>query len=265
MARPVEGTILTVVREAAAAARARLQQEDSLAAVVAAAQDTARVHADAAQRAEAQTFVDLMIPVVKGWSTETGIQLTSMGVQIHGGMGFIEETGAAQHFRDSRIAAIYEGTTAIQANDLIGRKTARDSGAAAKAVLAQMRATAVELAKAGGDLAALQRQLSAGVDALEAAVDYVVANFGKDIRAVSVGSVPYLMLFGVVAGGWQMARAALVAKRNLAQSDADKAFYTTKVITARFYGDHVLTQAPGLADTVVNGAAAALDIDDSNF
>ena len=238
----------------------------ALAYVVGAATDMAHYHADETVRARSQAFVDLMIPVVKGWCTENANLITSDGVQVHGGMGFIEETGAAQHYRDARITAIYEGTTAIQANDLIGRKIAREGGLTAKAVIAEMRKVEAQLAEAAGDeFAAIRKSLSAGVTAVEEAVDYIVATFGKDIKAASVGSVPFLKLLGIVAGGWQMARAALVSARRLGEGAGDAVFYKTKITTARFYADHVLSQAPGLAYAVVNGAAGALDLTEDQF
>ena len=238
----------------------------ALAYVVGSATDMAHHHPDEAVRARNQAFVDLMIPVVKGWCTENSIAVTSDGVQVHGGMGFIEETGAAQHFRDSRITSIYEGTTAIQANDLIGRKIARENGLTVTALVAEMRKVEAQLAEAAGDeFAAIRKSLSAGITAVEEAVAYIVATYGKNIKAASVGSVPFLKLLGIVAGGWQMGRAALISSRRLAEGSGDASFYKTKITTARFYADHVLSQAPGLAYTVVNGAAGALDLTEDQF
>ena len=254
------------VRRMLLSMKSQIEAQRALAYVVGAATDHAHYHADAAVRAQNQAFVDLMIPVVKGWLTESAIEITSTGVQVHGGMGFIEETGAAQHFRDARITAIYEGTTAIQANDLIGRKIARESGLTAKSVLVEMRKVEAQLAEASGEeFAAIRKSLAAGIGAVEEAVDYIVATFGNDIKAASVGSVPFLKLFGIVAGGWQLARAALVSARRLAEGAGDAAFYQGKITTARFYADHVLSQAPGLAYAVVNGAAAALALDEAQF
>ncbi len=238
----------------------------ALAYVVGSATDMAHHHPDEAVRTRNQAFVDLMIPVVKGWCTENSIAVTSDGVQVHGGMGFIEETGAAQHFRDSRITSIYEGTTAIQANDLIGRKIARESGLTVLALVAEMRKVEGQLAEAAGDeFAAIRKSLSAGITAVEEAVAYIVATYGKDIKAASVGSVPFLKLLGIVAGGWQMGRAALVSARRLAEGSGDASFYKAKITTARFYADHVLSQAPGIAYSVVNGAAGALDLTEDQF
>ncbi len=238
----------------------------ALAYVVGAAFDKAHNHADEAVRAQNQAFVDLMIPVVKGWCTENSIDVTSDGVQVHGGMGFIEETGAAQHFRDARITTIYEGTTAIQANDLIGRKIARENGATIGAVVTMMRAVEAEVgAVQDENLAAIARALKSGISAVEEAVAYILATYAKDIKAASVGSVPFLKLLGIVAGGWQMARAALVAKRKLDAGEGDAGFYKAKIVTARFYADHVLAQAGGLAYTVVNGAPGALELSEELF
>jgi alkylation response protein AidB-like acyl-CoA dehydrogenase len=231
---------------------------------VAAALDVAARHPDAKMRQQNQAFVDLMIPVVKGWSTETGIEVASLGVQVHGGMGFIEETGAAQHLRDARITTIYEGTTGIQANDLVGRKIARDGGATARAWLEHLKVFDAELAKSGNaDVKAIRSALATGAAAVNECVDFIVAQSGKDVMATFAGAVPFLKLMGVVAGGWQMARAALAAERGL--GSADRAFLDAKLATARFYADQVLVQAPGLRDTVVKGAAAVMAVPDESM
>src|SRR5580698_6017187 len=169
----------------------------ALAGVVAVSLDAARLHPDAQERERHQARADLMIPVIKGWCTENSVDIASLGIQVHGGVGFIEETGAAQYLRDARITPIYEGTTAIQANDLIGRKLARDGGEAAQAVVAEIRALASALS-AEPKLSGLAPAFSAAVDALERAIAYVVENYATDIRAVSVGAVPMLKLFGIV-------------------------------------------------------------------
>jgi alkylation response protein AidB-like acyl-CoA dehydrogenase len=236
----------------------------ALAYVVAAAMDAAALHPDAKTRQQNQAFVDMMIPVVKGWSTETGIEVASLGVQVHGGMGFIEETGAAQHLRDARITTIYEGTTGIQANDLIGRKIAREGGATAKGWLAYLKAFDAELSKCGNaDVKVIRASLAAGAAAVAESVDYIVANAGKDVLSTFAGAVPFLKLMGTVAGGWQMARAALAAEKKL--GSGDKAFYAAKLATARFYADQVLVQAPALRDTVVKGAAAVMAVPEESM
>jgi 3-(methylsulfanyl)propanoyl-CoA dehydrogenase len=238
----------------------------ALAYVVAAAMDVAARHPDKAMRQRSQAFVDLMIPVVKGWSTETGIEVASLGVQVHGGMGFIEETGAAQHLRDARITTIYEGTTGIQANDLIGRKIAREGGATVRGWLDHLRGFDAELAKSGhGDLKAIRARLGDGVKAIADSVDWLLANFGSDVRAASAAAVPFLRLMGIVAGGWQMARAALIAEQRLAGGEGDKPFYAAKIATARFYADQLLVQAPALGATVTSGAGGVMALDESQF
>ena len=237
----------------------------ALAYVVAAAHDAAVHHADAETRKRNQAFVDLMIPVVKGWSTESGVTIASIGVQVHGGMGYVEETGAAQHLRDAQISTIYEGTTGIQANDLIGRKMAREGGATLKSVIAMMRALDSDLAKQGGaHFAAIRSRLAAGVDALATAGEWVVATYGKDVRAASAGAVPFLKLLGIVAGGWQMARAALIAQAKVDAGDDDP-FYPAKVVPARFYADHVLSEAAGLASSVTDGAEGVMALPEDMF
>jgi acyl-CoA dehydrogenase len=238
----------------------------ALAYVVAGATDIAHRHPDAGRREGAQSFVDLMIPVVKGWFTENAVTVASIGVQVHGGMGYIEETGAAQHLRDARITTIYEGTTAIQANDLIGRKVARDGGLAVRGVLGEMRGVVAALEQGNSaHFGAIAVALTEAIAAVESAVEYLVATYGRDIRAASVGSVPFLELLGIVSGGWQMARAALAAQGNLKRGSGEAAFYTAKIVTARFYADHVLSRAMGLAHTVVHGAEGALALPDDAF
>jgi len=234
----------------------------ALAYTTASAMDFARKQPDGDARQRHQAFVDLMIPVVKGWCTETGIDIASLGVQVHGGMGFIEETGAAQYLRDARITTIYEGTTGIQAMDLVGRKIAREGGATAKAWLASLKSLDAELGRSGNaNIKALRAQLAAGVQAVADCVNFIVE--GKDPRATFAGAVPFLKLMGIVAGGWQMARAALAAERSL--NSGDKDFLQAKIATARFYGDHVLVQAPALRDTVVKGGADVMALSEEQF
>ena len=249
------------VRRMLMSMRARIEAMRALAYVTAAALDNAHQNPDAAARAQAQAFADLMIPVVKGWGTESSIDIASLGVQVHGGMGYIEETGAAQHLRDARITTIYEGTTAIQANDLIGRKIAREKGATVNAVIGEMRTAAAGL---DGDLALIGSRQLAAVDALERAVLWIVANFASDPKAVHAGAVPFLHLFGIVAGGWQMGRMAVIARARITAGDGDP-FWPAKLATTRFFADHFLTQAAGLAESVIGGATGALDMADDSF
>jgi hypothetical protein len=238
----------------------------AVACVTAAAMDNAHRHPDADAKKRHQAFVDFMIPIVKGYSTEVAQELTSLGLQVHGGMGFIEETGAAQHFRDARITTIYEGTTGIQANDLIGRKTARDGGAVAKTIAADIDRVAAELAgHADADLNAIGAQLKDSVAALRRAIDWVVPAFARNTRAAHAGAVPYLRLWGLVAGGWQMGRAALLAAKHRHDGSADARFMEAKIVTARYYADCLLPQAAGLAQTVTHGGDSALALAAEQF
>ena len=243
--------------------KAQTEAMRALAYVTAFALDTAARHPDPAVRAAAQARADLLIPVVKGWCTENAIEIASTGVQVHGGMGFVEDTGAAQHLRDARITTIYEGTTGIQANDLVGRKIARDGGAAARAALVEMRADAARLPE-DGELGAVRTSLEAGIGLLASCVDWVAETHAHDPQATGAGAVPLLKLFGIVAGGWQTARAAWIAERRLG-ANADRDFYLAKIGTARFYADHVLAQAQGLAHTVRHGAPGVMALDEAQF
>ncbi|MBB2497089.1 acyl-CoA dehydrogenase [Aquipseudomonas ullengensis] len=254
------------VRRMLLSMKSRTEAMRALACAVATAMDIAQRHTDDSQRQHSQAFVDLMIPVVKGWSTESAIDIASLGVQIHGGMGFIEETGAAQHLRDARITTIYEGTTGIQAADLIGRKIARDQGQAARHVMAQMRTVEDSLLRRNdASLAPIARALGQGIKALEQAISYIVAHYDTQVHQVSAGSVPFLELFGLVAGGWQLARAALVAQQQLGAGNTEVAFYQAKLQTARFYAEHLLVRAEGLAQTLTQGGGAVLAMDDEHF
>ena len=239
----------------------------AMAAVAAAAYDAAHHHPDADTRKQNQSFYEFMVPLVKGYSTEMSLEVTSLGVQVHGGMGFIEETGAAQYYRDAKILTIYEGTTAIQANDLVGRKTSRDGGQTARAIAGQIEVTEAELRAQGGAAAlAVAKRLQAARLALLDVIDFVAGNSKASPNAVFAGSVPYLMLAGNVVAGWQMARALLVAEQALASGEAGDFgadFMRAKITTARFYADHLLTKAPGIRDAIVEGAdsVTALAVD----
>ena len=233
----------------------------ALAYVAAAAADAAHHHADEATRKQNHAFYEYLVPIVKGFSTEMSLEVTSLGVQVHGGMGFIEETGAAQHYRDSRILPIYEGTTAIQANDLIGRKTVRDGGAVAKGIAAQIEQTEALLAKSNSAAAkSMLKNLRAAREAYLSVVDYVVKNTKSDIKNVFAGSVNYLRLSGLTLSGWQLARALLAAE---ARQSEDPNFYNAKVHTARFFAEHLLALVPGIASSVIDGGEAtnALSVD----
>jgi butyryl-CoA dehydrogenase len=246
--------------------KAQTEAMRAVAYVTGAAIDNARRHPDAEARKQHQAFVDLMIPIVKGWSTELAQEVTYLGVQVHGGMGFIEETGAAQDYRDARITTIYEGTTAIQANDLVGRKTARDGGAVARAVCADIAKVASELsASDDADLKRIGAELTAANTALRLAVDWVVPAFSGATRAAHAASVPYLRLWGLVAGGWQLARGARAASARLAEGGGDADFYRGKIATARFYADCLLPQAAAWSQAITQGSEAVLALADAQF
>ena len=262
--RPVDGSMNTSapiihhpdVRRMLMTMRAYVQGCRALASVAAAAFDVAHHHPDAQARKEHQTFYEFMVPLVKGFSTEMSLEVTSMAIQVHGGMGFIEETGVAQYYRDAKILTIYEGTTAIQANDLVGRKTVRDGGQAAKAIAAQVAATVADLqAHGGADALAMAKRLDAARAAFVEVVDFVAGHSKASPNAVYAGSVPYLMLAGNLMAGWQMGRSLLVAQAQMA-AGVDKDFMQAKISTARFYADHILTKVPGLRDSIVDGADA---------
>ncbi len=260
--RPVDGSIAASapiiahpdVKRMLMTMRAYTEGCRALAAGAAAAFDAAHHHPDAEVRKQNAAFYEFMVPLVKGYSTEMSLEVTSLGVQVHGGMGFIEETGAAQYYRDAKILTIYEGTTAIQANDLVGRKTARDGGTTAKAIVAQIEVTEKALAARDSVHArAVLKRLTAARKALLDVIDFVAGNTKFAPNAVFAGSVPYLMLSGNVFAGWQMARSLLVAEDELA-AGRDTAFMQAKIITARFYADHLLSKAPGVRDSIVEGA-----------
>jgi 3-(methylthio)propanoyl-CoA dehydrogenase len=226
----------------------------ALAAGAAAAFDAAHHHPDAEVRKQNAAFYEFMVPLVKGYSTEMSLEVTSLGVQVHGGMGFIEETGAAQYYRDAKILTIYEGTTAIQANDLVGRKTARDGGQMAKGIVSQIEATEKALAaRDSANARAVLKRLTAARKALIDVIEFVAGNTKASPNAVFAGSVPYLMLAGNVFAGWQMARSLLAAEDELAAGN-DVEFMKAKISTARFYADHMLSNAGGMRDSIVEGA-----------
>jgi alkylation response protein AidB-like acyl-CoA dehydrogenase len=238
----------------------------ALAVVASATLDQAQLHPDRAERLKHQAVFDLLTPVVKGWCTEQCIEIASLGVQVHGGMGFVEETGAAQHLRDARITTIYEGTTGIQANDLIGRKVAAEKGMTAKALIEEMHALDKELAGyTHPALAVIRRALAEGVAALNEATDWLLETYPYNALAAGAGAVPYLRLWGIVAGGWQMARAAQVAKARLDSAAEDFDFYRAKIGTARFYAEHILPQAQSHKAAIVNGSASVLALEEAQF
>ena len=241
--------------------RAYIEGCRAMAITAAAAFDASHHHTDGDVRKQNQAFYEYLVPLIKGYSTEMSVEVASLGVQVHGGMGFIEETGAAQYLRDARILPIYEGTTAIQANDLVGRKTARDGGCTPKAIALQIAVTEGDLAKhdSAASRSMLER-LRAARQAFEQVVEFVVGSTKASPNAVFAGSVPYLMLAGNVVAGWQMARSLVVAEDQLARGEGDAAFLEAKVITARFYAEHLLTKAPGLRDAIVDGGDSVTEL-----
>jgi len=266
--RPVDGSLPKAapiihhpdVRRMLMTMRALTEGCRAMATVAAAAFDAGHHHPDAEVRRQNQAFYEFMVPLVKGYSTEMSLEVTSAAVQVHGGMGFIEETGVAQYYRDAKILTIYEGTTAIQANDLVGRKTARDGGQTARAIAAQIQDTEAALAANGSaDALALVRRLQAARLAFLDVVAFVADQTRASPNAVFAGSVPYLMLAGNLMAGWQLARGWLVAQAQLAQG-VDEAFMTSKMVTARFYADHLLTRAPGLRDAILDGAESVTSL-----
>ena len=266
--RPVDGSVkapVTIihhpdVKRMLMTMRAYTEGCRAMASSAAAAYDASHHHPDAAVRKQNLAFYEFMVPLVKGYSTEMSLEVTSLGVQVHGGMGFIEETGAAQYYRDAKILTIYEGTTAIQANDLVGRKTMRDGGQTAKAIAAHMEATEdALLQQASADAVAVAKRLKAARIALLEVVEFVVAQTKSNPNAVFSGSVPYLMLAGNVVAGWQMARSLLAAQEELAKG-VEVDFMKAKITTARFYADHLLTKAPGMRDAIVEGADCVTEL-----
>ncbi|MEO5686167.1 MAG: acyl-CoA dehydrogenase [Burkholderiaceae bacterium] len=264
--RPVDGSLPAAaaiihhpdVRRMLMTMRAYTEACRAMALVAASAFDAAHEHPDAAVRAENQTFYEFMVPLIKGYATEMSLEVASLGVQVHGGMGFIEETGAAQYMRDAKILTIYEGTTAIQANDFVGRKTARDGGTTARAIVARIEATEQALAASpNADAQAFAKRLTAARLAFLDAVTFIAGNTKTSPNAAFAGSVPYLMLGGNLVGGWQLGRALLVAVERIAAGD-DVPFMTAKIATARFYGDHILSKAQGVRDSIVDGAVGCL-------
>jgi alkylation response protein AidB-like acyl-CoA dehydrogenase len=229
--------------------RGYIEASRALAYYAAAAFDAQHASPDELARKQNQAVYEFLVPIVKGFSTEMSIDVASLGVQVHGGMGFIEETGAAQHYRDARILTIYEGTTAIQANDLIGRKTVRDGGATAKLFSDRVQQTEKDLASSGtADAKAVLKQLTPAREAFEASVAYIVANAKTDIKAVYAGSFAFLRLCGLVLGAWQMARALLAAQELRA---GDPNFYDAKIATTRFFAENLLPQSQALATSIL--------------
>ncbi|MDD3327951.1 MAG: acyl-CoA dehydrogenase C-terminal domain-containing protein [Zoogloea sp.] len=244
--------------------KSRTEAGRALAYYVAGCMDRAHSHPDADVRAANQRRLELLTPVVKGWCTENAQGITWNGVQVHGGMGFIEETGASQYMRDARIITIYEGTTAIQANDLIGRKTAKEGGKSMQQLLADIAETGSALRASGNaQLKAIADALGDGIAALDEATNWLIANYDANPQAAAAGSVPFLKLTGIVVGGWLMARSAAVAAERLDAADGD--FYKAKIATASYFAQHVIPEANSYRDAIVGGSESVLALEEALF
>ncbi|GAB2492530.1 acyl-CoA dehydrogenase [Pseudoxanthomonas sangjuensis] len=274
--RPVDGSSKQAVaiihhpdvRRMLMSMRALTEGARALAYVTAGYSDLAHHSADPANRAAYRSLYEFLVPVVKGWSTESSVDVANLGIQVHGGMGYIEETGAAQFLRDARILPIYEGTTAIQANDLVGRKTLRDRGAAAKSLIGMIDATLADLEKARDTptpaIESMRHNLRLGRDTLADSVEFLLAHADRRPNAVYGAGVPYLKLCGLVLCGWQMARSLLAA---LANRESDPEFHSAKIATAHFFATHLLPQAVGYATAIQapEGLGDALALAESQF
>jgi alkylation response protein AidB-like acyl-CoA dehydrogenase len=224
--------------------------------------DLARHHHDPAEREARRELADLLTPISNAWCTDLGVELTSIGLQVHGGMGYVEETGVAQYVRDSRIAPIYEGTNGIQAIDLVIRKVPMRGGGAVRGLLAQMEALDGELAPAGPELAGVRVALASGVSALREATDWIMSHGLAEPNDALAGATPYLRLFGLVIGGWLLARSALAASRLLPNAGgSDTVFLQDKIGTARFYTGQMLPQAASLLPAVTAGSGPLFQVD----
>lgn len=245
--------------------RSLTEASRALAYFTAAKLDIAKRHPDQNVQASARSLVDLLIPVVKGWGSEIGSEVASIGVQVHGGMGYIEEAGAAQFMRDAKIAEIYEGTNGIQANDLIGRKLTRDGGETAKSFISEMQSLDHEFNKLDVDLTGLRIALTKALTTLRETTDWILART-KDSRCdAASGAMNYLRLWGTVTGGWLMARSALAAASDLQSGVGNRDFLRAKVLTARFYSEHILPRAGSLQAAATAGAATLMEMDNEAF
>ncbi len=254
------------VRRMLMSMKARIEAMRAVSYACAAAVDRAHRSPDPAERRSQQALVELLTPIVKGWCTEWAIEIASTGLQVHGGMGYAEETGAAQLYRDARIATIYEGTTGIQAADLVGRKILRDGGVAIRSVIDTIRALDEPLAaQADEPFPALRSTLAAAVGELETAIGWVLQAGGRDLRLALASSVPLLELAGTVLGGYELDRAALRAREMIAAGTGDEVFLTGKIQTAHFYATSILPKAAALARTVVDGAEPIVELADATF
>lgn len=234
--------------------KCQIEAMRALSLYTASAQDFASRHPDDAKRADYQIIVDVLTPVVKGWCSEVANDITSQGIQVMGGMGFIEEAGAAQHFRDARITMIYEGTTGIQAADLVRRKLVLDQGAMVKKVIELMRSDiGTPNLMNEAEIELISEGAINGLELLEAATAWIVESEAKDPRLPYAASFYYLMLWGVVAGGWQMARASSIAL-NYIEDNCNTSFYDRKIVNSKYYAGYILPKTSGYYSSIVNGS-----------
>jgi len=245
--------------------RALTQAARSICYYTACCLDRGNHAADAESAATWQARAELMTPIGKAWPTEIGQEVTALGIQVHGGMGYVEETGVAQFYRDVRIASIYEGTNAIQAIDLVGRKLLRDGGAAVSAFVSEMRAQDAPLANAGEDFAAVRQALARGLDEVVLCSTYLIGGEKRDPELVSAAAFNYLMLLGTVIGGWQLARGALIAAAQIGTPGSDRVFLDTQVLLAKFYAEQVMPRALAHGAALRTGSASIMALSVDNF
>ncbi len=245
--------------------RSQVEAGRALAYTAMAYVDQARKSEDAQARAQHQTWVELLTPIVKGWCSEMAQEVVTLGVQIHGGTGFVEETGAAQHFRDARITTIYEGTTGIQALDLIGRKLLRDKSAGMRSLLDEIGQLQTELDGADEDLTVVRVALQEAGDAADEALQWILENGKADPNTPGAVAVSYLMLMGIACGMWQMAKAALAATRKLGTGEGDLEFYRTKLLVARFYAEQVSPRVHSHLRVLKAGKSTMMRISEEQF
>jgi len=227
--------------------------------------DTANHTEDADLRTASLERSALLTPIVKGWMTEVAQELTSIGVQIHGGNGYVEETGVAQHLRDARILTIYEGTTGIQANDLVGRKVLADSGLGMQRLLSEIAGFDANLAACGPDFESIRKAVATGHRRLEEATTWLLAKAQDEPAVVYLAAFDYMMLAGTVIGAWQMGRAAEIAHRKLATNAGAANFYKAKVITARFYAEEILPRSAGYLEAATSDSSSAMELPEDQF
>ena len=245
--------------------RALTQAARSICYYTACCLDRGNHAADAESAATWQARAELMTPIGKAWPTEIGQEVTALGIQVHGGMGYVEETGVAQFYRDVRIASIYEGTNAIQAIDLVGRKLLRDGGAAVSAFVSEMRAQDAPLANAGEDFAVARQALARGLDEVVLCSTYLIGGEKRDPELVSAAAFNYLMLLGTVIGGWQLARGALIAAAQIGTPGSDRVFLDTQVLLAKFYAEQVMPRALAHGAALRTGSASIMALSVDNF